>query len=376
MSKFLISCGGTGGHLSPGISLAQGLVARGHSATLLVSQKRVDSRLLEKYPDLTFERMPGTGFSWQPAKMAKFVSSQIAALRYCMKVVRTMQPSVVVGFGGFTSAPAAAAARLSGIPVALHESNRVPGLAIRVLGPFADRVYLPMGIRVAGVRAGAALHAGLPVRREIVRTPAAAAREAIGLDPRQRALVILGGSQGASALNAWARSQFESLASENIQVYCVTGLGKGEKETITRRSKTGETVKAVFVPFSDSIGEVMSAADLVITRAGAGTLAELIRCEVPAILIPYPHAASDHQRANAAFFERQGGGLVVEESALGSLHSEVMDLIFNEWLVRQFRGNLKRMDRSNALELMIADIEAIAGAAREGPPGNPAGMPA
>jgi UDP-N-acetylglucosamine transferase subunit ALG13 len=246
----------------------------------------------------------------------------------------------------------------------------VPGLAIRVLGPFADRVYLPMGIRVAGVRAGAALHAGLPVRREIVRTPAAAAREAIGLDPRQRALVILGGSQGASALNAWARSQFESLASENIQVYCVTGLGKGEKETITRRSKTGETVKAVFVPFSDSIGEVLSAADLVITRAGAGTLAELIRCEVPAILIPYPHAASDHQRANAAFFERQGGGLVVEESALGGLHSEVMDLIFNEWLLRQFRGNLKRMDRSNALELMIADLEAIAGAGSRGTAGK------
>jgi UDP-N-acetylglucosamine--N-acetylmuramyl-(pentapeptide) pyrophosphoryl-undecaprenol N-acetylglucosamine transferase len=351
-------------------------VARGHTATLLVSQKRVDSRLLEKYPDLTFERMPGTGFSWHPGKMAKCASSQFAALRYCMRVVRTMQPDVVVGFGGFTSAPAAAAARLKGIPVALHESNRVPGLAIRVLGPFADRVYLPMGIRVAGVRAATALHAGLPVRREIVRSPAAAAREAIGLDPRQRALVILGGSQGASALNSWARSHFEALASENIQVYCVTGLGKGEKETIIGRSKTGETVKAVFVPFSDSIGEVLSAADLVITRAGAGTLAELIRCEVPAILIPYPHAASDHQRANAAFFERQGGGLVVEEASLGGLHSEVMDLIFNEWLLRQFRGNLKRMDRSNALELMIADLEAIAGAGREGPPGNPVAMPA
>jgi UDP-N-acetylglucosamine--N-acetylmuramyl-(pentapeptide) pyrophosphoryl-undecaprenol N-acetylglucosamine transferase len=376
VSKFLISCGGTGGHLSPGISLAQGLVGRGHTATLLVSQKRVDSRLLEKYPDLTFERMPGTGFSWSPAKMAKCVSSQLAALRYCLKVMATMRPDVIVGFGGFTCAPAAAAGRIRGIPVALHESNRVPGLAIRTLGPFAERVYLPIGIRVAGVRAAAARHAGLPVRREIVRTPAAAAREAIGLDPRQRALVILGGSQGASALNNWAREQFESLASENIQVYCVTGLGKGEKETITRRSKTGETVKCVFVPFSDSIGEVLSAADLVITRAGAGTLAELIRCEVPAILIPYPHAASDHQRANASFFERQGGGLVVEEGSLGGLHSEVMDLIFNEWLLRQFRGNLKRMDRSNALELMIADLESIAGAGSEGPPGQPARMPA
>jgi UDP-N-acetylglucosamine--N-acetylmuramyl-(pentapeptide) pyrophosphoryl-undecaprenol N-acetylglucosamine transferase len=152
LSKFLISCGGTGGHLSPGISLAQGLVARGHSATLLVSQKRVDSRLLEKYPELTFERMPGTGFSWHPAKMARCVSSQFAALRFCRKIVRTMKPDVIVAFGGFTSVPAAIAGRMSGIPFALHESNRVPGLAIRLFGPFADRVYLPIGIRVAGVR--------------------------------------------------------------------------------------------------------------------------------------------------------------------------------------------------------------------------------
>jgi hypothetical protein len=94
-----------------------------------------------------------------------------------------------------------------------------------------------------------------------------------------------------------------------------------------------------------------------VSRAGAGTLAELIRCEVPAILVPYPHAASDHQRANAAFFERQGGGLVVEEAALGGLHAEVLDLIFNDWLLRQFRGNLRRMDRANSLELMLGDLE-------------------
>jgi hypothetical protein len=92
----------------------------------------------------------------------------------------------------------------------------------------------------------------------------------------------------------------------------------------------------------------------------AGTLAELIRCEIPAILVPYPHAASDHQRANAAFFERQGGGLVVDEAAVGDLHTEVLDLIFNDWLLRQFRGNLRRMDRANSLELMLADLEDLA----------------
>jgi UDP-N-acetylglucosamine--N-acetylmuramyl-(pentapeptide) pyrophosphoryl-undecaprenol N-acetylglucosamine transferase len=119
-------------------------------------------------------------------------------------------------------------------------------------------------------------------------------------------------------------------------------------------------VKAVFVPFCDRIAELLSAADLVVSRAGAGTLAELIRCEVPAILVPYPHAASDHQRANATFFERQGGGLLVEEAAIGSLHSEVLDLVFNDWLRRQFRGNLRRMDRTNSLELMLSDLEGIA----------------
>ena len=253
---------------------------------------------------------------------------------------------------------------MSGIPVALHEANRVPGLAIRTLGPFADRVYLPIGLRVAGVRAGVARFAGLPVRGEIVRSPSAAARETLGLDPRQRALVILGGSQGASALNSWAPRQVRGARlGEHPGLLRHRGLGKGEKETLTRRSKTGETVKAVFIPFSDRIGDVLSAADLVITRAGAGTLAELIRCEVPAILIPLsrtPRRTTSGRTPPSSSARRRR--LVVEEASLGGLHAEVMDLIFNDWLLRQFRGNLKRMDRANALELMLADLEAIAGA--------------
>jgi UDP-N-acetylglucosamine--N-acetylmuramyl-(pentapeptide) pyrophosphoryl-undecaprenol N-acetylglucosamine transferase len=360
MSRFLISCGGTGGHVSPGISLAEGLAARGHEATLLISMKKVDARLVEKYPDLRFERMPGTGFSWRPAAMARFAASQVAALRYCLGLIRAMRPDGVVGFGGFTSAPAALAGRMLGVPVALHEANRVPGYAIRAFGPFAARVYLPLGVRVPGVRAAATRYAGLPVRREIVRMPAAAARQALGLDPKKKVLAILGGSQGASALNAWARGRLAMLASEAIQVVCITGLGKGEPETLALRARTGETVTAVFMPFCDRVAELLSAADVVVSRAGAGTLAELIRCEAPAILVPFPHAASDHQRANAAFFERQGGGLVVEEAAIGGLHSEVLDLIFNDWLLRQFRANLRRMDRANSLELMLADLEEMA----------------
>ena len=367
MSKFLISCGGTGGHLSPGIALAEGLAERGHESILLISRKKVDARLLEKYPHLRFERMPGSGFSLHPVRFCQCAVSQARAFIFCLRMLRTWRPDGIVGFGGFTSAPVVLAGRLAGVPVALHESNRVPGLAIRTLGRFARRVYLPPGIRLAAVRASATRHVGLPVRKEMVRQSQAAARAALGLDPGHKLLVLLGGSQGASPLNDWVRHHLVTFAREGIQVYCVTGLGKGRDGPAELHTAKGVPVPAHFVSFSDRIGELLSAADLVVSRAGAGTLAELIRCEAPAILVPYPQAADDHQRANASFFERQGGGIVVEQTRLDQLHAEVLDTIFNDWLIRKFRGNLQRMDRANSLELMLDDLDELVAA----PPAAP-----
>jgi UDP-N-acetylglucosamine--N-acetylmuramyl-(pentapeptide) pyrophosphoryl-undecaprenol N-acetylglucosamine transferase len=360
MSRFLISCGGTGGHLSPGISLAEGLIARGHTATLLISQKKVDARLIEKYPHFDFIRVPGTGFSWSPIRFVRCVVSQLRGFFFCLKLVRETKPDGIVGFGGFTSAGIAVTGWLRGVPVALHESNRVPGLAIRVLGRLARRVYLPAGIKLPGVHAAATRHGGMPVRKEIQRLPQAAARTTLGLDPNHKVLAVFGGSQGASPLNDWVRHKLPLFAAEGVQVYCVTGLDKGRTgESREMKTKTGAPIHAVFVPFCDQVAELLSAADLVVSRAGAGTIAELIRCETPAILVPYPQAADDHQRANAAFFERQGGGLVVEQAFLAALHAEVLDTIFNDWLLRKFRGNLQRMDRANSLELMLDDLDEI-----------------
>ena len=359
MSRYLISGGGTGGHLSPGIALAEGLRDRGHESRLLISQKKVDARLSEKYPELQFERMPGTGFSLHPWALLRCLGTQCQAFCFCFRLLRRYRPHGVVGFGGFTSAPLVLAAWLQGLPVALHESNRVPGLAIRTFGRLARRVYLPTGIRLPGIGAGATRQVGLPVRREIRRHPQAAARAVFGLDPAQRLLVVLGGSQGAAALNDWARSQVQRFAAEGIQVYVVTGLGKGREGVIELPARTGAPVRAVFASFCDRMAELMSAADLVVSRAGAGTLAELIRCETPAILVPYPEAADNHQLANAAFFERQGGGIVVAQPQLGQLHAEVLEVIFNDWLLRKLRGNLRRMDRANSLDLMLADLAEL-----------------
>ncbi|MCC6414740.1 MAG: UDP-N-acetylglucosamine--N-acetylmuramyl-(pentapeptide) pyrophosphoryl-undecaprenol N-acetylglucosamine transferase [Opitutaceae bacterium] len=360
MSTWIISCGGTGGHLAPGIALAEGLTDRGHRVTLLISRKKVDARLVEKYPQFEFLRVPGTGFSWHPVKLARCLVSQARGFLFCLRLVRRLRPDGIVAFGGFTSAGVALAGRLRKVPVALHESNRVPGLAVRALGGMTQRVYLPTGVRLASARARNIRHVGMPVRREISAMPRAEACQRLGLAPTRSVLVVFGGSQGSGPLNGWVQARLGELAAEGIQVYVVTGPGKGEARSVELPAATGETVKSIFVPFCDDVAALMSAADLVVSRAGAGTIAELIRCATPAILVPYPHAADDHQRANAAFFERQGGGFVVEQTALDRLQSEVIDTIFNDWLLRRFRANLQRMDRANPLRLMLADLEDLA----------------
>jgi UDP-N-acetylglucosamine--N-acetylmuramyl-(pentapeptide) pyrophosphoryl-undecaprenol N-acetylglucosamine transferase len=191
-------------------------------------------------------------------------------------------------------------------------------------------------------------------------------RATLGLDEKGKVLVILGGSQGATVLNDWAEKNFPTLAQEGVSLYCVTGLNKGEERVIEAKTSNGGVARATFVSFTDQISELLSAADLVVSRAGAGTIAELVRCHVPAILVPYPFAADNHQQANAHFFEKQGGGMVVDQRFIQDLSKEVLEVIFNDWLIQEFRKNLQRIDEQNPLDLILDDLEEISRTAREG----------
>lgn len=358
--RFMIACGGTGGHLSPGIAVAEALTARGHEAMLLISEKQVDRRLSAKYPSLRFERIPGAPFSWSPREHLRFHWRQWRGLATSVGLVRGWKPDAVIGFGGFTNTSVVVAAWLHGLPIALHEANRVPGRAIRVLSRFANRLYLPPGVRLPGRLGVIVRHTGLPVRGDIQRVSRRDARERLGVHPNQRLLFVVGGSQGAAPLNRWVDENLPALATSGVQVWCLTGMGGRAAEVRTRADRNGEPVRAWFEPFSDRMGELISAADLVVSRAGAGTLSELVRCETPGVLVPYPFAADNHQMANARYFEQQGGGVVVDQAALGSLRDEVLETIFNDWLLNKFRENLRRMAQEDCMRTIVQDLETLA----------------
>ena len=356
MSKIIIACGGTGGHLAPGIAVAEVLQERGHVCLLLISHKQVDSALVEKYSHLNFVKTPGRAFTGSLLQRLSFLGSLVSGFFTSRRMLREQASDIVLLFGGFLSLGLGLAARTRGIPVALHEANCHPGKAVRMIKHLSTRIYLPDGVRLRGVPPENIRYFDYPVRKDIKHSLKADAWNRLGLSVPNKLLVVIGGSQGATALNEWVEQNFGLLAKAGISVYCVTGLGNSAARTIHEIGKGGADTTATFVPFSSSMGDVISAADLIVSRAGAGSIAEIIRCRCPSILVPYPYAADDHQKANALAHEREGAGISLSQDKLNELSSEVCDLMFNDCLLAKFKSNLERLDRFDSSERIADDL--------------------
>ena len=359
MATILIVCGGTGGHLSPGIALAEQLMLREHDCTLVISRKKVDARLIEKYPGLEFVEAPGAPLHFRPAALIRFVWHQSAAFFFAIKLLLLKKPDLVMGFGGFVTAGFAIPAWLMGIPFVLHEANRVVGRANRLLGRLATRIFLPPGLNLAEGQVRRIRHAALPLRREFQPMDKLAARKKLGIDGEGKLLVIVGGSQGAQPLNRWSRENAPALAEKGIALYCLTGMGQTPTESVHHENGKGGTVASQFVEFSDDMPSVLSSADVVVSRAGAGSIAEIIRCRAPSVLIPYPLARDNHQWANAKFVERYGASLVLDQGDLPQLRETVEALIFNENQLNQMVKALHWLDRSQGVYSLVNSLERL-----------------
>jgi len=310
--RFAIACGGTGGHLFPGLAVAEVLRDRGHEVLLLVSEKEVDAVALREHPGFAAERLPGIGLPplWSP-RMLVFARQFLRAVGRCRALFAGWRPSAVLGMGGFTSTAPVWAARRAGVPAFLHESNAIPGRANRINARIAGRVLLGFAECRRHFPRAICEVTGTPVRRSLgLVLPRDEARKALGLEPEGRVLLVMGGSQGARGINELMAAAAVPFAAAGVQVIHLTG---SQEERRVGEAYRAAGVRARVLAFHHRMEEAYSAADVVVSRSGASSLAELAAFGLPALLIPFPFAAEDHQTLNAEIFARAGAAEVIRE---------------------------------------------------------------
>lgn len=311
--KFLIACGGTGGHLFPGIAVAEELRERGHEVCLLISEKRVDSDACAKYPGLRFETMVAVAkpSTFSP-RMLPFLWKLWRSVRHCKQLIRDFGAEAVLGMGGFTSLPPVVAGHQLGLHTFVHDSNARPGRANVLTSRFCTRVFLGVDAAKSYFPGCETLTTGTPARMEMRRLPSreeAAAR--LGLDPKRLTLVITGGSQGAHRLNELS-AQASTCLPADTQVLHIAGATDFARVAKIANGRPGYKV----LGFCEQMPAAYGLADLIIARAGASSLTELALAGLPSVLVPYPHAADDHQTRNAEVFAQAGAAVLVQERDL------------------------------------------------------------
>lgn len=311
-ASVLLAGGGTAGHVSPLLALADALRRRDEDVriTALGTEAGLEARLvpargydLRFVPRVPMPRRPDPALVRLPGALRSAVAAAGAAIDEC-------GAEVVVGFGGYVSTPAYLAARRRRVPIVVHEQNATAGLANRLgarLTPWVATTF--PGTRLAG-----ATVVGMPLRREISQLDRAAGREAamraLGLDPRWPTLLVTGGSLGAKRLNDAFAASVGRLSRAGLQVLHVTGLGK---EFVPVVPADGAPYLAV--PYVDAMELAYSVADLVVCRSGANTVCELTAVGLPAVYVPLP-VGNGEQRLNAAHVVEVGGGLLLDDAAL------------------------------------------------------------
>jgi len=302
--------GGTGGHIFPGLAVADALRARGWRVHWLGAPASMEAELVPargySFEAVAFGGVRGKG----PATLLLLPLRLLAAFWQSLRVIRRVRPDVVIGMGGYISFPGALMGVLLGRPLVLHEQNSVPGLANRVLAAIADRVFTAFPGVLA--RARRVQWVGNPLRAEF--TQAAAPEERFAGRSGPLRLLVVGGSLGAQALNDVVPQALAQLPAAVRPL--VTHQGGARQIDALRANYAAAGVQAELAPFIDDMARAYAEADLVVCRAGATTVSEIAAIGAAALFVPFPHAVDDHQSVNARFLVDQGAGWLRQQAEL------------------------------------------------------------
>ena len=349
----LIMAGGTGGHIFPGLALANELRERGHRVSWLGTQAGMEAEIVPK-ANIAIHYIPVKGIRGKNiATLFMAPWNILSSIKAAMSVIKKLQPNVVVGLGGFVAGPGGVAAKLKGLPLVIHEQNAVAGTTNRMLARIATKVLSAFPCKLQKSRC-----IGNPVRQEI---------EAI-VEPSQRMqawgekthLLVLGGSRGALAINEIVPEALALMSRHaQVDVWHQAGAGKSDAaDALYKQHGVAARVQA----FVDDMAEAFAWADIVVCRAGALTVSELAAVGLGSILIPFPYAIDDHQTANAKYLADEGAALLFQQSELTAKGlSEVLGkVLFDRDTLLSMALKAKALARPQAAKVFADVCEEVA----------------
>ncbi len=338
--RLMLTGGGTGGHLFPAIATAEALCHRlpGSEVLFVGTRRKMDRASLEQYGYAT-RAIHSKGLKGK--KLIPLIQGMALLPLSCLEAmyhILRFRPHLVVGVGGYVTGPVVAAAKLLGKPTLIHEQNSVPGLANRKLGALVSKICLSLPGSEKWFPQEKTRLTGNPVRKAILALAAKETKKKEG----PLTLLVLGGSLGAHRLNELVTEAF-GLGPSGLQgVKVIHQTGPNDAQMV-RAAYRGHNIEATVSPFFQEMAEVYEEVDLLVSRAGATTLAELAVLGKPAILIPYPYAADNHQEKNAEFYVQGGGAMMFVEK-------ELTAEILAETLVRLFADRQGLQEMGTAME--------------------------
>lgn len=354
--RLIIAGGGTGGHLFPGIAIAEEFKERNKKNEVLFvgTEKGIEARMLPKL-GWSLRLIPAEGIKGKGTlSKVRAVYKLVPGFFESIRTIKEFKPETVIGVGGYASAPMLLAARYSGIKTAIHEQNALPGLTNRTLGKIVDRVFVTFPDSSSYFSSGKVLVSGNPLRKEIVEglgRSAGGSRHA-----KKRTVLIFGGSAGAHRINMAALEMIR-LMNEPDRWNIIHQTGEKDYKEVKEGYIEADWTADVR-PFIYDMVSAYKEADLVICRAGATTVSELAAAGKPAILIPYPYAADDHQRVNAGSLVNAGGAVMLLEKELSGerLASEVDRLLGDRERLIKMGELARKMARLDAAKVVVDGI--------------------
>jgi len=366
--RIVITGGGTGGHIYPAIAIAKGLLSRCRQTKVLYlgTPKGMEAELVPR-EGIDFYPVASEGWNRKLSLQTPLLGIRLfQGIMQAWSVLGKFKPHVVVGTGGFVCGPVVLAAALRGFPIVLHEQNAWPGLTNRYLSGLAQAVCLTFPEASQYLSRKDHLHiTGMPVREEICSVSRQESAKKPNLNPDVFSVLVVGGSRGAKSINkAVVMLAKEIQGRSGIKLLHVTGQA-GYKEVLAWMAEAGITLSEkgniTIVPYIYQMENALAAADLIVSRAGAAFISELLVCGRPSILVPYPHAAENHQEYNARVLEKVKAAVVILDKELDGnrLCFEVSRLMNSPELLREMGEQAVALARPDALNSILDIIKQV-----------------